>query len=157
MRAFCPQAAALIAVLSAAGSNSTWAQTVGDETSQARKISATEAALKDPEIPVDYYDGLRAWDNGYDAIAISLWLRASEYGDHRSMLRLADAYEQGEVLPRNLTLAAYYRALARSVGAEIPIETIDSVEPEVATAIAERVRSIRTKVALGPTGGTTDD
>lgn len=105
--------------------------------------AATEVAAKEPSMPVDYYDGLRAWENGAQEVAISLWLRAAEYGDTRAIRKIALEYERGNILPKEPYLATYYAALAERLEGKSFEKTIDSVDPragaEIRAAVVEFV------------------
>lgn len=97
--------------------------------------TATEAAAKDPAVPVDFYDGLRAWENDAREVAVSLWLRASEYGDTRAMRRLAVMYAAGLTLPKDDVLSVYYEALADKYDGKSFEAALNKTDPEVAAAI----------------------
>lgn len=109
--------------------------------------AATEEAVKDPSVPVDYYDGLRAWENGAEEVAISLWLRAAEYGDTRAMWKLSLQYELGTILPKEPYLATYYAALAERLEGKSFNKSIDSVDPEAGMEIRSAVLEFVPKVS----------
>jgi len=56
----------------------------------------------------DYFDGLRAWELGEHPTAAVIWLKAAEFGDVRAMLKVAELYEHGDILPRTSTLAYFW-------------------------------------------------
>lgn len=96
-------------------------------------INSTDGALKAeavgpdaPVFPVDFYDGLRAFDAGQFEVAIALWLEASRLGDTRSMIRIADEYADGTHLPKVPLAAAYYYSIAAKLGATVAAQKADA-------------------------------
>ncbi len=79
-------------------------------------VGADVGALKPPDFPIDYYDGLRAWEAGHREVAATLWLQGAALGDGRSMRRLGELFEAGDVMPAEPMLAAYYFDLAKRFG-----------------------------------------
>ncbi len=81
-------------------------------------VSSALANEPQGQVPslVDYYDGLRAWDLGQKQIAVGLWVTAANWGDSKSMQRLAELYEAGDTLPRDNGLACYWYTLAGKRG-----------------------------------------
>ncbi len=67
---------------------------------------------QEAELPPDYYDGLRLWDNGEKEIAAALWSEAASSGDFRSQRKLSKLYETGDVLPQNNSLSYFWIAIA---------------------------------------------
>ena len=49
----------------------------------------------------DFFDGLRAWELNERPTAAAIWLKAAEWGDVRSMEKIGELYERGEVLPHD--------------------------------------------------------
>jgi len=98
----------------------------------------TQADLLRPNgIPVDFYDGLRAWDTGLHEVAVALWLRAAALGDTKSMLRVAQEYESGKYLPKQKLLAVYFKLLAKRQGHEGPDPLVGLTADERAAVTAK--------------------
>lgn len=119
---------------------------------QIDQTTAADVGLKLIEQPVDYYDGLRAWENGQKEVAVSLWIRASEYGDVRSLNRVGNLYRSGIILPQDEVMAAYYKALANRLSGFDQSDPYVGVSPEARSAVTQRVdafvpKSLRTSSA----------
>jgi hypothetical protein len=80
------------------------------------------AAPNTPAFPVDYYDGLRAFENGQRLLAVVLWLQAAALGDTRAMVRIAEAFSAGTDLPPSPIGTAYYYGVAFKEGATDQVE-----------------------------------
>ena len=68
--------------------------------------------------PADFFDGLRAWELNEQATAATIWLRAAEYGDIRSMGRVAELFANGTVFPNDAGLAYFWFSQAARRGDE---------------------------------------
>ena len=71
----------------------------------------------DASSAADFYDGLRAWDLKEEPTAAAIWLKAAEWGDVRSMQKVAELYEKGKVLPQDVSLAYFWFSQAARRGA----------------------------------------
>ncbi|TLX16320.1 ankyrin repeat domain-containing protein [Rhizobium sp. MHM7A] len=83
-------------------------------TSLATGQEATVETSKSPQL--DFFDGLRAWEYGERPLAVGVWLNAAKGGDYRSMRRLAELYQKGDVLPYDTALAYMWFRLAARFG-----------------------------------------
>lgn len=126
-------------------------QTSETSNGQIDKPSATDVGLKYIEQPVDYYDGLRAWENGFKEIAVSLWIRASEYGDVRALNRIGNLYDNGIILPQDQVMAAFYKGLANRLSGYEQSDPYVGVAPEAMSAVIQRVENFVPK-SLETTG-----
>src|SRR5260370_33287664 len=64
----------------------------------------------------DFFDGLRAWELKEEPTAAAIWLRAAGGGDVRSMAKIGELFERGEVLPHDLALASFWFSQAAQRG-----------------------------------------
>jgi TPR repeat protein len=64
----------------------------------------------------DFFDGLRAWELKEEPTAAAIWLRAAEWGDVRSMEKIGELFERGEVVPHDTTLAYFWFSEAAQRG-----------------------------------------
>ncbi len=64
----------------------------------------------------DFFDGLRAWELKEEPTAAAIWLRAAGWGDVRSMAKIGELFERGEVLPHDLALAYFWFSQAAQRG-----------------------------------------
>jgi ankyrin repeat protein len=93
----------------------------------------------------DFFDGLRAWELKEKPTAAAIWLRAAEWGDVRSMEKIGELYDRGEVLPHDTTLAYFWFSQAAQRGAasakaaadrlrnQLPADHLSEVDASVAS------------------------
>lgn len=122
------------------------AQTSETASGPVDRPSAADVALKFIERPVDFYDGLRAWENGQKEIAVSLWIRASEYGDVRALNQVGILYGSGTILPRDKVMSAYYIALANQLSGKVGSDPYVGLAPEARSAVIQRVQAFVPKL-----------
>ena len=93
----------------------------------------------------DFFDGLRAWELNERPTAAAIWLKAAEWGDVRSMEKIGELYERGEVLPHDTTFAYFWFSQAAQRGAasakasadrlrgQLPADHLSEVDASVAS------------------------
>jgi hypothetical protein len=113
----------------------------------ANAFGGTEAVVQngDPSTIADFFDGLRAWELKERPTAVAIWLRAAEWGDVRSMEKVGELFEQGEVLPHDTTLAYFWfsqaaqrgvasaKAAADRLRSELPKDHLSEIDAGVAS------------------------
>jgi len=113
----------------------------------ANAFGGTPGSMQDNDVAAiaDFFDGLRAWELKEHPTAVAIWLRAAEWGDVRSMEKIGELYEQGEVLPHDTTLAYFWLSQAAQSGVasakaaadrlrnQLPADHLSEVDASVAS------------------------
>jgi hypothetical protein len=127
--------------------------------------AATETGQNSEDAAIaDYFDGLRAWELKEEPMAAAIWLKAAEWGDVRAMQRVAELYEQGQVLPHDAALAFFWfsqaarsgsapaKAAADRLRSQLSANELSNIEPVTASWRPKLIRSdgsTRTNAGIG--------
>jgi len=105
-------------------------------------------------VAADYYDGLRAFDQGDHETAVHEWVAAARLGDTQASFRMGKLHEQGVGVPQNFIRGHAYYNLAAAKGHAEALKARDAIAAKMTRAELADARRLAADWALATEGMT---